>query len=87
MKYLPILILLLSAPVQAANNVKYLSTGECLQLIRDYWTEFEAKRVEPTQLFDKFGTECESTKELDNLMINDKYINDIIARLEKKGLL
>jgi len=87
MKYLPILILLLSAPVQAANNVKYLSTDECLQLIRDYWTEFEAKRVEPTHLFDKFGTECESTKELDNLMINDKYINDIIARLEKKGLL
>ena len=87
MKYLPILILLLAAPVQAADNVKYLSTQECLQLIRDYWTEFETSRAEPAHLFDKFGTECESTKELDNLMINDQYINDIIARLEKKGLL
>lgn len=87
MKYLPMALLLLAVPVQAADNAKYLSTQACLQLIRDYWTEYETSRVEPAHLFDKFGAECESSKELDDLMINDKYINDITARLEEKGIL
>ena len=86
MKYLPMSLLLLAVPVQAADNAT-LSTQACLQLIRDYWTEYETSRVEPAHLFDKFGAECESTKELDDLMINDKYINDITARLEAKGIL
>lgn len=87
MKYLLLSVLLLAAPAQAANNVATLSTQECLQLIRDYWTEYEASGVEPGQLFDKFGAHCDSTKELDNLMLNDKQINDIIARLTEKGVL
>lgn len=87
MKYLPILILLLAAPVQAADNVKSLSTQACLQLIRDYWTEFEKSGAEPAHLFEKFDAQCESTKELDNLMLNDKYINDITARLVAKGVI
>ena len=87
MKYLPILILLLAAPVQAADNVKSLSTQACLQLIRDYWTEFENSGAEPAHLFEKFDAQCESTKELDNLMLNDKYINDITARLVAKGVI
>ena len=87
MKYLPILILLLAAPVQAADNVKSLSTQACLQLIRDYWTEFENSGAEPAHLFEKFDAQCESTRELDNLMLNDKYINDITARLVAKGVI
>jgi hypothetical protein len=80
-------VLLLAAPVQAANNAATLSTKDCLQLIRDYWTEYEKKGVEPTQLFDKFGAQCESTKELDDLMLNDEYINAITARLAEKGII
>ena len=87
MKYLLMSVLLLTAPVQAADNAAFLSTQACLQLIRDYWTEFETSSVEPAHLFDKFGAQCESTKELDNLMINDEYINAITARLAEKGVL
>lgn len=87
MKYLPMALLLLSVPVQAADNATYLSTQACLQLIRDYWTGYETSGVEPAHIFDKFDAQCKSTKELDNLMLNDKYINDIIARLTEKGVL
>jgi len=86
MKYLPLSLLLLAVPVQAADNVT-LSTQACLQLIRDYWTEYETSGAEPAHLFEKFDAQCESTKELDKLMLNDKYINDITARLAEKGIL
>jgi hypothetical protein len=84
MKYLLVPLMLLAAPVQAAET---LSTQACLQLIRDYWTEFEKSSVEPAHLFEKFDAQCESTKELDNLMLNDEHINATTARLAEKGLL
>ena len=83
MKYLPLSLLLLAFPAQA----EFMSTQDCLQLIRDYWTEFETSGVEPAHLYDKFATQCESTKELDALMLNDDYINTFTARLAEKGLL
>ncbi len=86
MKYLPIALLLLALPVQAADNAT-LSTQACLQLIRDYWTGFEASGVEPAQIFEKFDAQCKSTKELDDLILNDKVINDTTARLAEKGIL
>lgn len=86
MKYLPLVLLLLAVPVQAADN-ETLSTQACLQLIKDYWTGYEASGVEPAQIFDKFDAQCESTKELDTLILNDKYINDITARLVEKGII
>ncbi len=86
MKYLPMAFLLLALPVQAADNAT-LSTQACLQLIRDYWTGFEASGAEPAQIFEKFDAQCKSTKELDDLILNDKYINDITARLAEKGIL
>ena len=86
MKYLPLALLLLAAPVQAADNAT-LSTQACLQLIKDYWTGFEASGVEPAQIFEKFDAQCEGTKELDNLMLNDKDINNITARLVEKGII
>jgi len=86
MKYLPLSLLLLTAPVQAADNVTRLSTQDCLQLIRDYWTEYETSGAEPAHLFEKFDAQCESTKELDNLMLNDEYINAITTRLTEKGV-
>ena len=87
MKYLLLSVLLLASPVQAADNATHLSTQACLQLIRDYWTEYEVSGVEPAQIFEKFDAQCEGTKELDNLMLNDKTINDTIARLTKKGII
>lgn len=87
MKYLTLSLLLLAAPVQAADNVTRLSTQACLQLIRDYWTEYETSGAEPVQIFEKFDAQCESTKELDNLMLNDEYCNAAIARLTDKGIL
>ena len=87
MKYLLMSVLLLAAPVQAADNATSLDTQACLQLIRDYWTEFEKSGVEPGHLYDKFASQCESTKELDALMLNDEYINTTTARLAEKGLL
>lgn len=78
--------LLLALPVQAADNTT-LSTQACLQLIRDYWTGYEASGVEPVQIFEKFDAQCKSTKKLDDLILNDKYINDITARLAEKGIL
>jgi hypothetical protein len=87
MKYLALSVLLLTFPVQAAENAKRLSTQACLQLIRDYWTEYETSGAEPAHIFDKFDAQCDSTKELDNLMLNDEYINTIIARLTDKGVL
>jgi hypothetical protein len=87
MKYLLLSVLLLAFPVQAADNATHLGTQACLQLIRDYWTEYETSGVEPAQIFDKFDAQCESTKELDKLMLNDAYINDTIARLTKKGVI
>ena len=87
MKYLLISLLLLVAPVQAADNAKFLSTQACLDLIKEYWTTFEAKGVEPAHLYDKFAGQCEPTKELDALMLNDEYINTVTARLAEKGLL
>ena len=86
MKYLPIALLLLAVPVQAADNTT-LSTKACLQLIKDYWTGYEASGVEPAEIFDKFDAQCESTKELDKLILNNKDINDITARLVEKGIL
>ena len=83
MKYLLVLLVLLAAPAQAG----VMSTQACLQLIRDYWTEFETSGVEPAHLYDKFASECEATKELDALMLNDEYINSVTARLAEKGLL
>jgi hypothetical protein len=87
MKYLALSLLLLTVPAQAANNATHLGTQACLQLIRDYWTEYETSGVEPAQIFDKFDAQCEGTKELDNLMLNDKNINDSIARLTAKGII
>jgi len=86
MKYIPLSLLLLAAPVQAADNATRLSTQDCLQLIRDYWTEYETSGAEPAHLFEKFDAQCESTKELDNLMLNDEYINAITTRLTEKGI-
>ena len=87
MKYLLLSVMLLAAPVQAADKAKYLSTQECLQLIRDYWKEYETTGVDPNHIFEKFDARCEGTKELDNLMINDKLINDTTARLAEKGVI
>lgn len=87
MKYLAMSVLLLAFPAQAADNATRLSTQDCLQLIRDYWTEYETSGAEPAHLFDKFDAQCEATKELDNLMLNDEYINAVTARLVKKGVL
>lgn len=87
MKYILMSVLLLASPVQAAENATHLDTQACLQLIRDYWTEYETSGVEPAQIFEKFDAQCESTKELDNLMLNDEYINNTIARLTEKGIL
>ena len=80
-------VMLLAFPVQAAENATPLSTQACLQLIRDYWTEYETSGVEPATIFEKFDARCEGTKELDDLMLNDKSINDTIARLTEKGIL
>ena len=87
MKYLAMSALLLTVPVQAADNVTRLSTQGCLQLIRDYWTEYETRGTEPVDIFEKFDAQCEGTKELDSLMLNDVYINAVIARLTEKGVL
>ena len=87
MKYLVMSVLLLTFPAQAADNVTSLSTQACLQLIRDYWTEYETSSKEPAHIFEKFDAQCESTKELDNLMLNDEYINAAIARLTESGVL
>lgn len=86
MKYLPLALLLLAAPVQAADKAT-LSTQACLQLIKNYWTGYEASGVEPAQIFEKFDAQCESTKELDNLILNDKDINATTARLVEKGII
>ncbi|MDH5611852.1 MAG: hypothetical protein OEY66_05290 [Gammaproteobacteria bacterium] len=86
MRYILISLLLLSAPVQAAENTK-LNTQACLALIKDYWTTFETNGAEPVHLYDKFASQCEPTKELDALMLNDEYINAVTARLAEKGLL
>ena len=87
MKYLAMSVLLLAFPVQAADNAKRLGTQDCLQLIRDYWTEYEKSGKEPAHLFEKFDAQCESTKELDNLMLHDDYINTVTARLAEKGII
>lgn len=87
MKYFAMSVLLLAFPAQAAENVTRLDTQACLQLIKDYWTEFETSGKEPAHLFEKFDAQCESTKELDKLMLNDEGINATIARLSEKGLL
>lgn len=82
MKYLILPLLLLALPAHAS-----LGTQECLQLIRDYWTEFDKTGVEPADLYEKFGLQCEASKELDDLMLHDEYINEITARMAKKGLI
>ena len=83
MKYLLVPLMLLAVPAQA----EVLSTQACLQLIKDYWTEFETSGAEPAHLYDKFASQCEATKELDALMLNDEQINAVTARLAEKGLL
>ncbi|MBT8120570.1 MAG: hypothetical protein KJN89_12735 [Gammaproteobacteria bacterium] len=87
MKYLAMSALLLTLPAQAADNAARLDTQSCLQLIRDYWTEYETSGVEPAHVFEKFDAQCEGTTELDNLMLNDEYINAVIARLTESGVL
>jgi hypothetical protein len=86
MKYLALSVLLLTSPVQAADTVTSLSTQACLQLIRDYWTEYERSGAEPAHIYKKFDAQCEGSKELDKLMLNDEYSNAIIARLTQKGV-
>ena len=86
MKYLLLSLLLLAVPVQAEDNATPLETQACLELIRSYWTSYEAKGVEPAHLFDKFTAQCKSTKELDALILSDKYINDTTERLKEKGI-
>ena len=87
MKYLAMSVLLLAFSAQATANVKSLDTQACLQVIRDYWTEYETSGIEPAHIFKKFEDQCESTKELDNLMMNDEYINAVIDRLTQSGVL
>lgn len=86
MKYLLLSLLLLAAPAQAKDNATFLSTQACLELIKSYWTSYEAKGVEPAHLFDKFTAQCKSTKELDALILSDKHINDTTERLKAKGI-
>ncbi|MDH5711597.1 MAG: hypothetical protein OEZ15_08045 [Gammaproteobacteria bacterium] len=87
MKYLLISLLILVTPVQAAENATFLSTQACLELIKEYWTTFEANGAEPTNLYDRFANQCQATSELDALMLNDEYITAVTTRLAEKGLL
>ena len=86
MKYLFLSLLLLTVPAQAEDNATFLSTQTCLELIRSFWTTYEANGVEPVDLFDKFTAQCKPTKELDALILSDKYINDTTERLKQKGI-
>jgi hypothetical protein len=84
MKYLFVSLMLLAAtPVQA----EVMGTQACLQVIRDYWPQFDKTGNEPGHLYDKFASQCKASKELDDLMLNDEYINTVTARLAEKGLL
>ena len=80
-------IMLLAFTAQAAENVKSLDTQACLQVIRDYSSEYETSGKEPAYIFKKLEDQCNSTKELDNLMMNDEYINAVIDRLAETGVL
>jgi len=83
MKYLIISFLLAVLPAQA----QAMGTQDCLQLIRDYWTEYEKTSVDPVKIFDKFVAECKASKELDAMILKDEHINTITARMTKKGIL
>ena len=83
MKYLYLSLLLAALPAQA----QAMKPQACLQLIRDYWTDYEKTGSEPAHLFDKFIAECEATKELDAMILNDDYINTVTARLMAKGVI
>ena len=83
MRYLIMSLLLAALPAQA----QAMGQQACLQLIRDYWTEYEKTSVDPMHLFDKFAVECEATKKLDAMILKDEYINTVTARMTKKGIL
>ena len=76
-------LLLAALPAQA----QAMGPQDCLQLIKNYWTEYEKTSVEPMQLFDKFAAECDASKELDAMILNDEHINTVTARMTKKGIL
>ena len=80
-KLFPLLLLLSALPAQAN-----FTPETCLELSRGYWLVYESDGEANTYLTKRFEDNC-SNNETDELIFADDHIQDIIKRLQLKGIL
>jgi hypothetical protein len=80
-KLLSLLLLLLALPAQAD-----FTPETCLELSRGYWLVYESNGEANAYLTKRLEDNC-SNNETDELIFTDDHIQDIIKRLQLKGIL
>ena len=80
-KLLTLSLTLLALPAQAD-----FAPETCLELSRGYWVAYEATGVENAYMVKRFEDNC-SNNEADELIFSDNHIQDIIKRMQLKGIL
>jgi len=80
-KLLLISLSLLALPAQAE-----FTPETCLELSRGHWVAYEATGVEDTFIVNRFENNCSSDKAYE-LIFSDDHIQDIIKRMQLKGIL
>jgi len=79
-------LLLISLSLLAFPAHAEFAPETCLELSRGYWVAYEATGVEDTFIVNRFENNC-SNNEADELIFSDDHIQDIIKRMQLKGIL
>lgn len=58
----------------------------CLEISRGYWVAYEASDIENKYMTNRYRNNCSNEKS-DELIFKDNHIQDIIKRLQLKGIL
>ena len=80
-KLLSLLLLIPALPAQAD-----FTPGTCLELSRGYWLVYESDGGANAYLTNRLEDNC-SNNETEELIFTDDHIQDIIKRLQLKGVL
>ena len=79
-------LLSLLLPIPALPAQADFTPGTCLELSRGYWLVVESHSGANTYLTNRLEDNC-SNNETDELIFTDDHIQDIIKRLQLKGIL
>jgi len=84
MKYLPLLLLLLAAPVQSKE---VSSPDTCLEMVRGFWMLYTATGLKPDGYYDRIET-CgnDADNKLSDLIDADEHIVAMYNQAVEQGL-